>query len=301
MFNAEWLNQNALRAYPFREDSSRKDTTGTVVIPDSVIVDLCIVVPADFDMEFYLSRLVYMGSSLVVVFSDADGVECAATYVDLATHTTNKGYTVTGMNSLSDLAGRIVFGDLSSLNTLMPQGSFSFDKTATPLEIRAVRPDLRRVRALRIVKADGTVEEDLTGAVRLVEGINIKLSYQAPALPGDPHTIRIDSRATDLEEECACDTAVKRPECIRSINGVPGDVNGNIQLTSGNACVTISGGTSEVRINDVCCTPCPDCPPATNCTDDVQELMSELLRLESVVSRLDNAATDFRSKVLSSL
>lgn len=301
-WNAEWLNQNAYRAYPFKEDASRTDTSGSVRIPDSLLVDLCMVVPADFDDQIYLDKLTYAGSTLQVSMSlvSAPGVSVAGFTADLATHTANKAYSIVGSDDMADIRGRAVLGDLSDLSEQLIQGEFSFDTGATPFECRAVRPDLRGVRSLRIVKADGTVGEDLFGTVQLLEGLNIRLTY-VPAAGLLPHGIRIDSIATELDEACECDSAEVKPDPIRTINGVSGDANGNIIIEPMDECMEITGGTGSVKIDDKCAKPCCGCPELEFITQQLAIMKTSIKNLSDRATVVETAETDFYNNVLSTL
>ena len=301
-WNAEWLNQNAYRAYPFKEDSSRTDSSGAVAIPDNLLVDLCLVAPANFDDQLYLSGLIYAGTTmqLSMALTSDPGVTVAGFTADLSAHTANKAYSVVGVDEMSDIRGRAVLGDLSSLSSQLIQGEFSFAASATPFECRAVRPDLRGVRSLRIVKADGTLGADLYGTVQLLEGINIRLTYVA-ASGSLPHGIRIDSIATELDEPCACDSAQIRPDPIRSINGVTGDVNGNILLEPMDECLEITGGTASLKIDDKCAKPCCGCPELEFVTQQLAIMKTSIQALTARAAVVETAETDFYTKVLSTI
>jgi hypothetical protein len=298
--NMEWLNSNAGRAYPFKEDSALKDATNSIVLPNSLIVDLCLVAPAEFDVLVYLSRLVYSGTTLELALTISGGAEFASVAINLATHATNTGYAVIGTGDMSDVRGRICLGDLSALSTQLVQGAFSFLPQATMFEARAVRPDLRGVRTIRIVKADGSIGEPLSGTVNLVEGLNIRLTY-VPATVTLPHGIRIDSLATDLEEDCECEEPQVRPEPIRSINGVQADAGGNLLLEALEQCMEIGAAANSITLKDKCSKPCCGCAELEFIVQQLEVLKTSMATLESNAAELSAAEANFYTNVLATL
>lgn len=296
----EWLNSNANRAYPFREDSTLRDTTGSIVIPNNMIVDLCLVVPANFDDLVYLSRLVYSGPTLEIALAIDGGAEFASLTINLDTHVTNAGYNISGTGEMADVRGRICFGDLSALSTQLVQGVFSFFPSATTFEARAVRPDLRGVRSIRIVKADGSVSEPLFGTVNMVEGSNIRLTY-VPATGSMPHGIRIDSLATDLEEECECNQAQVRPKPIKTINGVAADSGGNLIFEPLEQCMEIAASGNKITFKDKCSKPCCGCTELEFITQQMEMLKTSINTLKTNLAQLSAAETNFYTNVLMTL
>ena len=69
-WNLEWLNANAERAFPFKEDGSRQDVNALIRLPNSLIVDLVFVVPAGADYRYWLKSLMYSGTHLSLVLAD---------------------------------------------------------------------------------------------------------------------------------------------------------------------------------------------------------------------------------------
>lgn len=275
-WNLEWLNQNANRAYPFREDSRLTDSMGAIKVPTYLVVDLVFVVPAGVSTDYYLSQLIYGGTTLVLIFVDDTGAVITSITVDLNAHQQNRAYDLVGQGSFQDARGRIVIGDVSQLAGDVPQGSYVFDIGAAPLESRTVRPDLRSVRQLQIVNEDGIVSEPITGQVRLLAGQNIRLTYTPPTyitVP-DPETgvpvtqvsvpasVQIDGiSGENLNLPCPCDDGEQfsLPDPIRSINGVAADAGGNIQLESALDCLKITAAGNTISLEDSCTQECCGC------------------------------------------
>ena len=299
-WNTEWLNENSSRAYPFKEDMLLTDTTNILKIPNNLIVDLCLVVPADFDALFYLSGIIYAGTTITLTLSVIGGGEVASVSVNTATHQANTAYNVVGQADMFDVRGRITIGDLSSISSQLMQGMFAFDSDKTLFEARAVRPDLRGVRSIRVVKADGVPGEGLYGTIELIEGLNIRLTY-VPATDFIAQGIRIDSLATDLEETCICDASQTKPDPIRTINGVAADAGGNFQLEPLEECLEITGGSNKLTLKDKCSKPCCGCSELNFVTEQMEIVRTSITALEARASQLQAAETNFYTNVLGTL
>ena len=295
-WNTEWLNENSSRAYPFKEDMILTDIAKAIRIPNNLIVDLCLVAPADFEALFYLSRIVYSGTTITLTLSVVGGGEFASISINSSTHVTNTAYNIIGQAAMDDVRGRITLGDLSGISTQLMQGVFDFDTESTLFEARAVRPDLRGVRTIRVIKADGTVGESLYGALQLVEGLNIKLTY-VPATNG----IRIDSLATDLETTCLCDASQIKPPPIRTINSVPADSGGNFTLEALEECLEIAPGSNKLTLTDKCAKPCCGCSELTFITQQMAILKTSAAALEARAAQLQAAEINFYNNVLGTL
>ena len=299
-WNTEWLNENAGRAYPFKEDSLLTDTTGAVRIPNNLIVDLCLVAPADFNSLFYLRQLSYVGTTVTLTLSVTGGDDLASVSVNASTHIADTSYPVIGVDGMDDVRGMIALGDLSGLASQLAQGIYVFTAGNTQFETRAVRPDLRGVRSLAVVKADGTLQDPLYGAVQLAEGANIVLTY-VPATDTLPQGIRIDSRATNLEDDCECSSAQAAPSPILTINGIPADNTGNFTLEPLDECLAIDGTANGLTFNDTCSQPCCGCAEQAYVTQQMQVLQTSITALTSRASQLQAAETAFYTTVLATL
>jgi hypothetical protein len=131
------------------------------------------------------------------------------------------------------------------------------------------------------------------GDIKLIAGTNMRIRYVPltivengveKACPG----IRFDAiSGENLNEECECDTVVKKPSCIQTINGVAPDNSGNINII-GDSCIEISDATKTesgfIMIVDNCSKPCCGCA-------ELQYLTGNIKLLESTLDRL-NATTD---------
>lgn len=301
-WNLEWLNANAERAFPFKEDVSRQDINALIRLPNSLIVDLVFVVPAGADYRYWLKSLMYSGTHLNLVLADESDNTVGSLTVDLATHQRNDAYTIAGEESFAGALGRIALGDLSSLGESVPPGAYTFSLATTEFELRTVRPDLRAVYSLGVIAADGSESEPATGIVKLLAGQNIRLTY-VPAAGGDPVGIRIDATDNpDYEEDCACDSSVTPLLPIRSINGVGANpASGRLDLVSASPCLSITVAGDTVVLEDKCSEPCCGCPEAEFLTDRLKLLEDTLLKLEDTQSQLADNERDFYRDVLETL
>lgn len=301
-WNMEWLNGNAERAFPFKEDVSLRDVNSIIKVPNRLIVDMVFVVPAGADYRYYMKSLMYGGSHINIVLSDESGNTVSSVTVDLSTHTRNKAYTMSGEGSFTGAVGRIALGDLSNLSADLPVGVYQFSLDDAEFELRTVRPDLRAVYSMTAVTADGTVTDAIQGAVRLISGANIRLTY-VPAAGGDPAGIRIDATGNDdYDEDCECDSKVTPLPCIRSINGVGGDVtSGRVDLVSMTPCLTIGVENGSIVLTDTCSQPCCGCPELEFITDRLKLLEDSINKIEAFQSELAERQRLFYQSVLESL
>ena len=301
-WNLEWLNANAERAFPFKEDASRQDINALVRLPNSLIVDMVFVVPAGSDYRYWLKSLMYSGTHLNLVLADEADNTVGSLTIDLSTHNRNDAYTIVGEEAFAGSVGRIALGDLANLSESVPPGAYTFSLAATEFELRTVRPDLRAVYSLAIIAADGSESEQATGAVKLLAGQNIRLTY-IPAAGGDPAGVRIDATEnSDYEEDCGCDSAVKPLEPIRSINGVGANpVSGRLDLVSMSPCLDIRVEGDTVVLEDKCSEPCLGCPEVEFLTDRLKLLEDTLFKLEDMQHELADNERDFYRDVLETL
>lgn len=299
-WNAEWLNANSQRAFPFKEDVSRQDINGLITIPNSLIVDLVFVVPAGTSYRYYLSELLYSGTHLTLVLADEMGNTVSSLAVDLTAHTTYQAYTMQGQGNFAGAVGRVCLGDVTNLSTHLSKGVFYFSLATAEFELRTVRPDLRAVYSMAVVGADGVESEKFFGIVKLLSGQNIRLTY-IPASGLLPAGIRIDAVGNDdYEADCACQSKVLPPAPITSINGVTG-VSGRVDLVSGSPCLTISVAGGKVQLDDKCSEPCCGCAEIEWLTARLQLLQDTMDKIEAMQNELSSNEQEFYRDVFESL
>ena len=286
--NSEWLNQNSLRNYPFRENTRLipEDSLGNIltdlVLPNSLIVDFVITTPYDSAaLEIYLSQVAYVGTLLTFKFVDADDESIANIAVDLGTHTVNDGYNITGVGEYEDVRGRIVIGDTSDLVNAFPQGSYYYTNGAAQMEVCTVRPDIRGIRSLQLEQG-ANLSERIYGHVKLLEGSNIRLTY----IP-EYNAIRFDAiNGAGFNEVCECDDPYS-DTCITSINGIAID---DVELIGDGSCIDVRVEGNRILLYDSCSEPCCGCP-------ELEFLTQNLKILESTVSNLENYTAQLSSRM----
>jgi len=293
----EWLNENSLRAFPFKENSSRSD--GTVVIPNDFIVDMAFVVPVATTNTFYLKSLMVSAAQITGVIANQSENNVGTFSIPVDSHIQNTGYAIIGAGTYSDARGRIVIGNLKGITSELPEGIYTYTIDATPFELSAIRPDLRRVRGIKVKKADGSISEVIAGIVQLTAGSNVVLENPSPGV------IKINALGNDgFIEECGdCLNRFVPPDPIRTINGVPGDENGNVNLISTEQCLEVvpDGSTNSVKLLDKCSQPCCGCTELEFVTTTLSTLKDSLTKLENLAQELQNRESDFFQSVLSSL
>lgn len=294
--NLEWLNQNSLRSYPFREDTSLADDSGLSTLPNELIVDFVMVAPSDLDLELQLKSLLFGSDLLSMSFCDATGSTVTSVSVSLDSHSENDGYKISGQGEYEDAAGRITLGNLTELSNLLPEGSYSFGLGSAVLEQTVVRPDIRGVRALKILYADGSESDPIYGRVKLVAGLNVRLSTSE-----DGKGIRIDSLTTDLEEECDCDSEFLSPSPITSLAGILPDESGNIELIPGGENMTISGERGQIVLTDTSTEPCCGCSELEELMSGAQIAIHTMEKLQEEFDNLNEKQKEFIANLLRSI
>ena len=291
--NAEWLNQNANRAYPIAEDASRTpvDANGNllteVVLPNYVLVDFVLTVAAAVPSQrVFLASVAYVSNLLTFRFLDETGTVIGLVSIDIAAHTKNQGYMFAGVGAAyEDALGRVVVGDLATLVQDLPEGLYTFTLATAELEARTVRPALRGVRSLQISNLD-SVSEYLYGHIKLVAGQNVKLTYNATS-----NAITIDAvGGANLNEACTCTTVQSRTNVVRTINGIAIE---DVVITGDDQCIVVSTDGDKIVITDKCSAPCCDCPELNMLTDSLKILDGTVRNLEAYAQQLDERIRTF--------
>lgn len=285
----EFLNLNANRRYPIKEDTdvSSTDDTG-VQIPEYLIVDFVLTVPQGIlPAQVRLAQVIFAGTTLTLIWRDQSNQQVTSLTVDVAAHTPNTNYVLVGQNDYEAAAGRVIIGDLSRLEQDLPQGAFTFQAVMEPT---TVIPSIREVNSLSAVNAE-VESARLFGHIRLVAGSNIRLS------PLSGNAIRIDALSGDgFEDDCECDDEVER-QCVESINGVSLE---DIVL-DGDDCVEVVVESGRVRIENPCADPCCGCEEAealANAVRQLQQVISEIQSYQTGLELQQGRLLDFVNTML---
>lgn len=282
--HAEWLNQNALRAYPFSENCQRRPSDGQgglmpldYAVPNYVLVDFVATMPDRLMSRLYMSQMTLAGKVLTMVFSTVGGSPVGA-----ATSVLEGGMNVwtpfSGSGAYADVRGAVVVGDVERILSSVPDGIYVFGPDETLMEARCVRPSIAGVSSISVSGADGSLESvRLQGDVSLIAGENIRLRYDPPR-----NAIWIDADPNyGYSEKCECEDD---RTCIKRINGVSSD---NVEIVGGDCVkVTVSGG--QVRIEDTCSKPCCGCEELTWLNSKSNDISTAIARLREFAEKLSD-------------
>lgn len=298
ILHAGWLNENQNRRYPFLDSATMEDQTGTLRVPDELIVDLVFPVHAvDYDLtKFYLQRLtVFAGGIVLEIGYEGVSDPIAVRSVTEAEHAENAGYYLDGRGDFEDSAGRIAIGRIEQIRKF--GGSYTFDPSATRLLPTVLRPSLKGVRAMRVVSATNEESEYLQGDIELIAGSNIEL--EVITAPGGDKQLRISAvNNPGYEQPCDCpDTS--RGRCIETINEIPPDANGNFTL-EGDGCLSITAFGNGVAFNDTCAEPCCGCAELDTLRSELARLGSQVTTQLAFAQRLSGNMDQLRDVILAS-
>lgn len=289
--NIEWLNQNAVRAYPFRENADMipRDSAGNRLvdakIPTGLVVDFIITVPGPLTPRIYLSKLTHIGGVMSFVFSDQDDRKVASTEVDLREHRKYAAYSLTGLGTYDDVRGTLVLGDTGRINVNVPEGIYVFTLDSAEFEPATVRPAIRGVRSLQLSN-QGAETDYIYGHVKLVAGNNIRLTYLE-----EYNAIRIDAiEGAGLNEVCDCVEELGLTNVTRTINGIPIE---DVIITGDGQCVDVSISGNRIVISDMCSTPCCGCPELEFVTSSLKVLEATTSNLQSYANQLSERISNF--------
>ena len=288
----EWLNQNALRNYPFREDCGLRpnDSAGNLIdggwrVPNYFIVDAVLGVHgADYDPTVYMKRLSVIGGSVTAVFADAAGDDAFT----VSATADDKYKDIAGVGSFIGTRGVIRFGDLKRFFDETPDGQYSFSLDESLLEPTCVRPSVSGVRSLSAEDASGYSTMGLQGDVKLVAGDNVHIKYDratnALIISADPNSGYTDS----------CDCSDDEIRCIRSINGIRTE---DVTIV-GDDCVNVTTKNGVITITDTCSKPCCGCAETAFINQTVNDLQSSVRTLSSNADLLADRITTFVNNYL---
>jgi len=291
--NIEWLDLNANRSYPLAEHATKRDASDSIELPDSFLVELYLPISTILDTQpekFYLQSLAVLGSGFLIDIGYDDGTltppTVATASVPVAGFSDYSRYALTGIGDFDDTAGKIVIGRLLDAETL-PAGVYTFSPAGGALDPDAIRPMIRGVSSLSVGQG-GQVGARLRDNIVLSAGAGIRLS--TILVSGQDPEIRIDAIPGEgLDAACDCEE-VEAP-CIRTINGIPGDVKQNFSLVGDN-CITITSIANGLQLEDRCCKPCCGC-------DELNEVLRALRGVESSAHTVENFTSRLAARVSS--
>lgn len=303
LFNLEWLNHNSVRSYPFADDATRYDIARTVRIPDNFILGLYFPIHAGLNVRaenFYISKIAIftngLNLTLSVKLADDSSLDVASAIVPRTTHREYDAYSLPGIGDFSDSIGKIVIGNLNNVDA-MPTGLYLFAYEDGKLDTDCVRPIIRGLSSITVRNGDD-ISSRIVGDVELVAGTNMRLT--PVIISGQDPQIRFDAISGEgLNDDCVCDTDNIVPDCIRTIDMVPADNDGNFTLL-GNDCLEVLEIQNGLQLNDKCSAPCCGCTDLEAITRQVERLGSHQQTLELFVNRLATRSEQMFENILGS-
>jgi hypothetical protein len=302
-WNLQWLNHNSQRSYPFTDDATKQDVSGSITLPDSFLVALYMPVHAGLDVEpqrFYIQQVGIFptGLTLSIGYNDESGAQPVVGTVNIPTtnHTENTSYAVAGVNDFDDTVGKVVIGNLDEVNNL-PPGSYTFDSTGGALETDCIRPEIRGIVSVTLVNSANSRSARLYGDLEFIAGNNMRITSSQVA--GQNPQIRWDAiEGEGLNETCVCEEEPIGP-CIRTINGIPPLPDGNFRLL-GDDCISVTAITNGVQLADQCSEPCCGCEELDALVRQIDRFADGAVTLTNFVSDLQSEVTEMSGVVLGS-
>lgn len=266
--NLDFLNLNSLRNYPIKEGVSRMDTLGVFTIPNDFIVDLQLAASNDPTKVFYISKLSNLEDVVAIELSDGSNVLVGTFLIVVATHTKYKQYEITPTEEYEGANGVVTINSLTSLQS-GPSGVYYFTQATAVLEMRTTVPALKGLTRLLFINASGETFA-LTGDVEIEARTNLRFKN------GTGNRVILDAgEGIGLNNQCA-----ELAGCIRTINGIPPDEEGNFTFDfSDCAQLTPIPANTGLLLEDTCCKPCVGC-------NDIEELTERLMQAENSLIQL---------------
>lgn len=302
--NQEWLNSNALRAYPFQEDMQlRPSYDGALLddyrLPNGAILDMAMSSSSyDDPPRVYMKSFTLAGGVVTVVIANADDDELLAS-VSFRPDREADGFdpaapspvNFSGIGVHDDIRGTIVFGNVDELQRSLPDGIYSYTPEETTFESRCVRPSVPGVSGIYITNSYGAYEtRRLRGDVAFMAGRNVRLDFDEA---NNAIVFNADASA-GVSESCDCETPDGR-EQIMTINGISA---GNVVIEGDNDCVKVTTERGRITISDTCSKPCCGCAELTFLNDKTNEIVTALDKLDQFSTELQIRLNKFVSDAL---
>lgn len=297
--NVEWLNMNALRAYPIHEDSDTVPRVRSgaradgVSLPTCLIVDFAVTIAQDDmtqDIRVGLTELTHANGTFAFGLSaNWDGesglqsAPLARLTVRIADHAADTTYRFTGVGAFEDCVGWLTVGDAAAAAAALPEGSYTFAPGQCDFEVSTVRIAPRGVRSLSVVDRFGNGYRRLHGTVRLVGGTDVTLRSDAA---NNAIWIRAQS-GTGYAGTMPCGCASHDEGEVEQLftQDTIADINGmsvrRVQIV-GEQCIDVTGdvASAKIAIANECGTPCCGC--------------TELSYIDSVIATLNQSVADLK-------
>lgn len=312
-----WLNQNALRNYPLSQNATGVSTDGSFRLPDELFVDLKLAVPYLYDSgaaggtlnpaKFYISSLkVYPQGFVFFIGCDARAQIAVSDPISFAGFIENSIVAIKGISNnanlgagafdFSQVTGWAILGNVDALKVLA--GQLTFDWAGGRLEPNVISYGPRRISGFKVFSNSST-STLLAGQVVLNSGVNHRMNVDGSNQVG--YTVTMNAiNSENFQEECPCSDVELGP-CIRTINNVPPDPNGDIVIT-GESCISVTAAesTSSIALDDVCAKPCCGCTELQVLVSDVNALTGQLTALQAEIAVLTASVNGLQDVCLGS-
>ncbi|MDR3111514.1 MAG: hypothetical protein LBU65_17725 [Planctomycetaceae bacterium] len=275
--NQEFLDQNAVRAYPLSEQATRKPVAAgdsSYRLPDNLLVACKIAItasPTDVDVtKFYVRKITPYGTGVSIVFAhgDTDIAQVTVKNDSQVNHT----HLLNPLNDFHNLSGHVTIGSLAQcMETL---GDFTFDLTGTNLDADCIQYSPQVVTSITVT-SNGHKYPPIYGDINLVAGDNVTI---AAAANDGRTTLTISRSMPETEDDC---------DCIKTISGIPPDASGNIDIKSDSACVDITASAATLTISENCCQPCCGCEELATIVEQFRLLQATAGDVDAYIQRLE--------------
>lgn len=251
-WSVEWLNANSQRAYPLADDASRRDTTNSITLPNSLLVGLHLPVPYHVDTlpdKVFLQRLVVAGDYIILTFGWAGETIETIANVSISVSGFSENTTLFAECSGTFDGSQLVLcvGKLDETLSL-PAGVYEFNQDGAAVDPHCLYVHLQAVSSLRC-RVGGVLGPRLYGPLVVAAGNGIGLTS---IVSDEEVTVRIDAVPGGDIQEDACECIDPVPPCIRTINGQSGE---DFVIITDN-CLSLSVAGETINLEDVCSKPC---------------------------------------------
>lgn len=324
IIGTEWLNSNALRNYPLSQLASQQSTNSSFILPDDLFVDMKLAVPYVYGLntaQFYISSITIYpqgfvfevgydgGSGGITGWSPAGnvGTNLQLPSVAVSSPVAFSGFTEYSSVSLkgvsnsqygydfSQISGVAVIGSLAGLEGA--SGTLTFDIDSGRLESTVISMGAKRISGIRVVNS-GFTTPVLSGQISLQSGSNHSIAVTSS--PSGTYTA-LKFNAVDgggLTDACDCNEVELSP-CIRTINGIHGDAQGNVSIVGGD-CINVSTVSSGIVVSDTCAKPCCGCNELQVVVTDVDSMSAKLDALANQITVLAASVSQLQNVCLAS-
>jgi hypothetical protein len=304
-----WLNTNATRNYPISQEADLTPLAGQgYELPDDLILDMQLTVPFDPTVKpfyFYLYSISLSGSNLIVEIGysgihqtgDNGTVAAISETIYLTTHTNPMAYTLRGVGKFSGAIGTIAIGNLHYGES---PGYILF-KNKAYLESTVIVMNTVGVSSISIEPTVLSGTSDISPPTKLTGHILIKPGINFALESGGNNSIVFNAMdGAGLESICTCAGDITLGPCIRTINSLPPNTDGNVDLISG-TCITIENQGHSLLISETCSEPCCGCDQLDILVADLRDLQNGFERLDSYITALAGAVESIRSSAFGSV